>query len=95
MAIGTAQFAKGDYQAALTELQKASIVDWHMLQVFLTATYAMLGREKEAVYHLDKLRQLLDDLTEERVREFISRTFPFVPDYVETVVDGLRKAGLE
>jgi len=95
VAIGTAQFAKGDYQAALTELQKASIVDWHMLQVFLTATYAMLGREKEAVYHLDKLRQLLDDLTEERVREFISRTFPFVPDYVETVVDGLRKAGLE
>jgi adenylate cyclase len=95
VALGTAEFAMGDYPAALQELQKASVVDWHMLQVFLTATYAKLGREEEAAQHLEKLRQLLDGLTTQRALEFISKTFPFVPEYVDTVVDGLRQAGLE
>lgn len=95
VALGTAEFAKGDYPAALEELQKATNVDWHLLQIFLTATYAMLGRDNEAAQHLEKLSQLLDGLTTERAREFIAKTFPFVPDYVETVVDGLRKAGLD
>jgi adenylate cyclase len=95
VSLGIAEFAGGDYPAALQELQKASVVDWHLLQVFLTATYAMLGREEEAAQHLEKLRQLLDGLTTQRAREFISKTFPFVPEYVDTVVDGLRQAGLE
>jgi tetratricopeptide (TPR) repeat protein len=93
--LGTAEFAMENYSAALQELQKATYVEWHLLQVFLTATLAWLGREEEAAQHLDVLRQLLGDLTIERSRDFISKTFPFVPDYVETVVDGLRKAGLE
>jgi tetratricopeptide (TPR) repeat protein len=93
--LGAAEFAGENFLAALQELQKASNVDWHMLQVFLTATYAWLGREQEAAQHLDKLRQLLGELTVERAREFITKTFPFVPDYVETIVDGLQKAGLE
>jgi adenylate cyclase len=95
VALGSAEFARADYSAALQELQKASIVDFHLLQILLTATYAMLGREAEAAQHLEKLRQLLDKLTPDRAREFINKTYPFVPDYVETVVDGLRKAGLE
>jgi len=94
-AFGTAEFSRGNYPGALQELQKASIVDWHLLQVFLTATYAMLGREEEAAQHLEKLRQLLGDPSAERAHEFISKTFPFVPEYVNTVVDALRKAGLE
>lgn len=93
--LGAAEFASENYPTALQELQKASNVDWHMLQIFLTATCAWLGREEEAAQHLAKLRLLLDELTADRAREFISKTFPFVPDYVETVVDGLRKAGLE
>jgi len=94
-ALGSAEFAQADYSATLQELQKASIVDWHLLQIFLTATNAMLGREQEAAQHLEKCQHLLPGLTPDRAREFISKTFPFVPDYVETVVDGLKKAGLE
>ena len=94
-ALGSAEFAKADYPAALQELQKASIVEWHLLQIFLTATNAMLGREQEAVQHLERAQHLLPGLTPDRAREFISKTFPFVPDYVETVVDGLKKAGLK
>jgi len=95
VALGSAEFARADYPAALQELQKASIVDWHLLQIFLTATNAMLGREQEAVQHLERVQHLLPGLTADRAREFISKTFPFVPDYVETVVDGLKKAGLK
>ena len=95
VALGSAEFARADYPAALQELQKASIVEWQMLQIFLSATFAMLARDDEAVQHLESVRNLLPDLTTDRAREFISKTFPFVPDYVETVVDGLRKAGLE
>jgi len=95
VALGSAEFAKSNYSTALQELQKASVVDWHLLQIFLTATCAMLGREQEAAQHLEKLRQLLDGLTTQRAREFISKTFPFVPEYVDKVVSGLKKAGLE
>jgi tetratricopeptide (TPR) repeat protein len=95
LALGAAEFARADYPAALQELQKASVVDFHLLQIFLTATCAQLGREEDAAQHLEKLRQLLGDLTSQRAREFISKTFPFVPEYVDTLVDGLRKAGLE
>jgi tetratricopeptide (TPR) repeat protein len=95
VALGAVEFARADYPAALQELQKASVVDWHLLQIFLTATCAMLGRDEDAAQHLEKLRQLLDGLSTQRAHEFISKTFPFVPEYVDTVVDGLRKAGLE
>jgi len=95
VALGSAEFARADYSAALQELQKASIVDWHLLQICLTATNAMLGREQEAAQHMERCRQLLPNLTPDRAREFISKTYPFVPDYVETVVDGLKKAGLK
>jgi len=92
---GTAEFSRGNYQGALQELQKATIVDWHMLEIFLTASYAMLERKEEAAEHLEKLRKLLDNLNQERAREFLLKTFPFVPDYVDTVTKGLEKAGLE
>ncbi len=92
---GTAEFSRGNYQGAMQELQKATIVDWHMLEIFLTASYAMLERKEEAAEHLEKLRKFLDNLNQERAREFLLKTFPFVPDYVDTVVEGLEKAGLE
>ncbi len=94
-AFGTAEFGRGNYQGALQELQKASIVDWHMLEIFLTASYAMLGRNEEAAEHLQKLHMLLDNLNQERAREFLLKTFPFVPDFVDEVVDALGKSGLK
>jgi len=92
---GTAEFSRGNYQGALQELQKATIVDWHMLEIFLTASYAMLERKEEAAEHLEKAHQLLEDLGVERARKFLSKTFPFVPEYVDTVIKGLEKAGLQ
>jgi len=70
-------------------------VVWPLLWIFLAACFAKTGREDEAARHLDKLRQLMDDLTLERAPEYISKTFPFVPDYVGALTKDLEKGSAQ
>jgi len=83
---GMAAFVRGEYEQALTELQKASLPEWPPHQLFLAATYAMLDRAQETRRVLDDLRRVRPAFTPEEARSMLNRIMPFQPELVETVV---------
>ena len=94
LAFGTAAYARGDYPSALKEMLKAQIPEWWLLQLFLAATYANLGRAEEAGRHLELLLKLLPGADRNRILDSMHRAFPFLPDLVEEVTASLVRTGL-
>ncbi len=94
MAFGIAEFQKHDFANALKELQKANLPDFPLFQLFLTASYSMLDRKDDALHQLEDLKRIQPGMTLASAMESLGMAFPFQPELVETVVNGLTKAGV-
>jgi TolB-like protein len=94
LVFGTAQFARGDYSAALKELQKMSLPEWTPAQIFLASTKALRNSGDDTAQHLQVLEQIQPGFDRDQAFGLLQRTFPFQTDMVQTVMQGLEIAGL-
>ena len=94
LVFGTAAFARQDYENALGECQKAGLSDFPIFQMFMTATHAWLERHTDASRQLEEWAQVQPGVTLDTARESLEKFFPFLPELVETLMQGLDKAGL-
>jgi tetratricopeptide (TPR) repeat protein len=85
-------YAKGDYQDALVELQKIDMPDMFWTPMLYAAIYAETGQAKEARRSLAEALRQNPDLAE-RPRFYIG-AYVFPEEFIDKIVDGLRKAGL-
>ncbi|HSC26922.1 MAG TPA: protein kinase [Vicinamibacterales bacterium] len=84
-------FRKGDYRAARTFLPKAHMPGQHYTYALFAALYGQLGERAAAGKALQELLALKPDFAE-IARDQFSKWY--LPELVEQLIDGLRKAGL-
>lgn len=91
--LGTVYFGLGRYEEAVTAFEKALARNptAQRTQMWLVATYSKLGRAEDAEWAAEELLALDPEFSMQR----ISQVLPFKnPSQLETLMDGLRKAGL-
>ena len=81
-----------DYAKAVNVARQLNLTDFVQAQSQLVAAYGQLGRSSDARPIIDRIHEL--DPTFDARRHWASR-FRYQPDYLEHLLDGLRKAGLE
>jgi tetratricopeptide (TPR) repeat protein len=86
-------YYEGDYQRAIAEAQKLSMPDLFWTPMLYAAIYGQMGRAKEAQQSLAEALRQNPDLAD-RPRFYIG-AYVFPEEYIDKIVDGLRKAGLE
>ena len=85
-------YRRGEYEAALVEAKqfRSPGLVWHF--VFLAMCYGQLGHDQEAGAACDELSAMVPDFAEHAWAHLAA--WNFQDDYLQRVVDGLRKAGL-
>jgi adenylate cyclase len=83
---GSAEFFSKNFDRALQELLKANLPEFPLAQIFLGATYGKLGRDELAAKHFKILAEIGGPNSQESLRAYLNLSFPFLPDFVETVV---------
>jgi len=94
LAFGIAQFAKGEYSAALKELQKMSLAEWLPAQLFMAAAKALRNSGDDASENLRNLERMKPGFDRDQALGILQKTFPFQEDMVHTMMQGLEIAGL-
>ena len=79
-------------QEKLAEAHKLELPDFFWTPMMFAAIYGQMGRTKEAEQALADAVELNPDLAE-RPRFYIG-AYVFPEEFIEKIVDGLRKAGL-
>ena len=87
-------FRKGEYEAALQVAQKGNMSDFVQSQSQIVAAYGELGRVADAQPYVKRVREL-DPNFEVTAREYWWKRFRYQPQYLERLMDGMRKAGLK
>ena len=82
-----------EYEAARDVALKINLPNNYIIQAALTATYGMLGDEEKAEQALAHLLEIRPDFPEDPRAPFRIRGME--PDLIESLMDGLRKAGLD
>jgi len=85
-------YNRGEHENALTEALKFNFPETYLDPMMRAAVLGRLGRQKEAKTALNQLLKLEPDFAT-RGRSLISR-YVKVDDLVDTIIEGLRKAGL-
>ncbi|MBA2434233.1 MAG: hypothetical protein H0V54_03945 [Chthoniobacterales bacterium] len=85
-------YRKGDYQGALSIGLKINLPDFFATHEAMAAAYGQLGQGAEAERSVGDLLRLKPDYTA-WARERLEKWFE--PEFVEHLLEGLRKAGLE
>ena len=93
MMLSFGNYRHGEYEAALANGLKNSILGWWLSQLNLAICYGQLGRTSEAKLAADKLVEQFPGFLSNANAE-VSKWF-WEPVMVESVIDGLRKAGLD
>ena len=84
-------YRQGEYEQAADIGEKVNMPGMHWMHMGLAATHAQLGRMATAQRHLKTFIDVAPDFAQEARTELLKW---FVPEMVEHVLDGLRKAGL-
>jgi adenylate cyclase len=85
-------YNRGEHENALTEALKFNFPETYLDPMMRAAVLGRLGRQKEAKTALNQLLKLEPDFAT-RGRSLISR-YVKVDDLIDTIIEGLRKAGL-
>ena len=85
-------YRKGDYPAALAYALKINLPNFHWTHTTLAAIYGQLGQREEARKAVQELLKL-NPHAAQMARTALQGVFE--PDFVEHLLDGLHKAGLE
>jgi adenylate cyclase len=91
--LGSAYYMLGDYDAAITTLEKAHERNVNAVQVklLLAASYVKVGRQDDAEWMAQQLQMLSPAAT----IKGIDKTIPMAnPEFKRAILDDLRKAGL-
>jgi tetratricopeptide (TPR) repeat protein len=85
---------RGDYELALARAGHALAINQHFDATYwmLVAANAHLGRQAEAQRYLASLKQLVPDISLNRIRDGQPA---MIPGRIEPILEGLRLAGLE
>ena len=86
-------YRKGEYREALTLVLKMDLPENYMVQAALASTYAQLGEMERAKAALDHVLEIRPNYAEDPRTPFRVRRMP--DDLVESIMDGLSKAGLD
>lgn len=93
-AFGSAEIAKGDYDAALASLHRANLPEFAPHQFLLIAAYGLSGRGEDARRALAEFSNVRPGFDLNGAKESLDMMFPFLPDYRELLLEGLQRAGL-
>jgi tetratricopeptide (TPR) repeat protein len=85
-------YRKGEYAAALAAALKGNLPDYALGQSLIVAAYGQLGRADEAKPYVKRIREIAPGF---EAREFWHKRFQFQPEYLERLLEGLRKGGLK
>ena len=85
-------YRKGDYRTALNFAMKANMPGFWQTSLALATAHAQLGEREAASNALRELLAVRPDYATNARQELSNRWYP---EFVELLVDGLRKAGLE
>ena len=86
-------YNRREYDKALDDLQKQNTVEMAKYWLWMAAVYGQLGRTSEASEALEKVNELKPSVVTDS-REELSKDM-HVEEWVEHLIDGLRKAGLD
>jgi tetratricopeptide (TPR) repeat protein len=86
-------YRKGEYREALTIVLKMNLPENYMVQAALASTYAQLGEIERAKAALDHVLEVRPSYAEDPRAPFRVRRMPH--DLIESIMDGLRAAGLD
>jgi TolB-like protein/class 3 adenylate cyclase len=86
-------YRKGEYREARAVGLKINLPENHMLQAALAATYGQLGETANAKATIDHILTYHPKFAEDPRAAFVRRRMP--RELVESLMDGLRKGGLE
>ena len=87
-------YRKGEYAAALATAQKVNLPDFAQAQSQIVAAYGQLGRADQAKPYVKRIREI-DPGFEAKAREHWHMRFQYQPEYLERLLEGLRKGGLK
>jgi serine/threonine protein kinase/tetratricopeptide (TPR) repeat protein len=85
-------YRRGDYRTALNFALKANMPGFWQTNLALATAYAQLGEREAASKAVRALLAVRPDYATNARQELLNR---WCPEFVELLVDGLRKAGLE
>ncbi len=85
-------YLKGEYQEARDVALKINLPNNYMVQASLTAAYAMNGEQEKAAAALANLLKIRPDYPDDPRAPFRTRRMP--PELIESLMNGLRVAGL-
>jgi adenylate cyclase len=86
-------YLKGEYREARDVALKINLPNNYMVQASLTAAYAMNGEQEKAERALAHLLEIRPDYAKDPRAPFRTRGMP--AELIESLMDGLRKAGLD
>jgi len=86
-------YRKREYREARTVALKINLPENHMVQAGLAAVYGQLGETEKAKATLDHILAMHPKFADDPRAAFVKRRMP--RDLVESIMDGLRKAGLQ
>jgi adenylate cyclase len=86
-------YRKGEYQKSRDFALKMNMPNNYMVQASLTAAYAMNGEQDSAEQTLAQLLELRPNFPEDPRLPFRTRGMP--TELIESIMEGLRKAGLD
>ena len=86
-------FLKGEYRESRDYALKMNLPNNYMVQASLTAAYAMNGEQEKAEENLKHVLELRPNYAEDPRLPFRTRGMP--KELIESIMEGLRKAGLE
>jgi adenylate cyclase len=84
---------KGEAQAALETAQRINLPDFPQALSQLVAAYGALNRPQDAKPYVERIRKL-DPAFESHVRDHWTARFRYQPQYLEVLLDAMRKGGL-
>ena len=85
-------YRKGEYEKALSYALRIEMPGWYWYHIVLAIDYAQLGRQAEARANVQELLKVFPDFEAKGLSEL--RKWFWEEEFVEHVVEGLRKAGL-
>ena len=86
-------YLKGEYKESRDAALKMNLPGNYMVQASLTAAYAMIGEQEQAKKTLAQVLKLRPNYAEDPRAPFRARGMPV--ELIESLMEGLRKAGLE
>ena len=85
-------YRRGEYESALGEALKFNFPDLYLDPMMRAAALSRLGRQSEARTAVDQLLELEPDFA--TCGRLLIKRYVKVDDLVDTIIEGLRKAGL-